>query len=263
MNVNGSSFSQNTVTAGAAGGTGGSAGTAGEAAGADFYVSLNSTTTFSTSANIQLDVAGGGTFFKTGTGLVTLAGQSASSALSNAIADQIKKGNLEVTLQDTTANPSLGIKQGGVHLSQVSVNEVSVHESARLEGTGVVGSATSKGTIAPGGAVGQGIGTVTALTVINNFEQHKKGTLEVAISPNSSNQLIVAGNSNLLGGTLSIVLNHGSYKKGHKYIVLTSTGGLTGKFQTVQVIGHKNLQVKVIYHPKFAEIELLNSVIVL
>lgn len=109
-----------------------------------------------------------------------------------------------------------------------------------LKGTGIVGSTTSSGTIAPGGSIGE-------LTINGNLVLNPTSNLEITISPTTSSLLQVLGNA-ALNGTLSVISDtSGFFGLGNSYTILTNTGTQSGTF--VFVNSDPNFTSTVTYLP--------------
>ncbi|MGF7206548.1 autotransporter-associated beta strand protein [Skermanella aerolata] len=156
-------------------------------------------------------LTGAGTLTKRGTGTLTL---SASNSMTgtNAIAD----GVLNVT-------------------GSLTGSATTVARGATLTGTGTVGAVTASGTIAPGAS----IGTLSATGPVT-FESGSAFAVE--IGPAQADRLAVASSVALSGGTLRILPQQGSYLTGMSYDVITATGGIAGRFSTVDVVNPERLR---------------------
>ena len=153
-------------------------------------------------------LTGAGTLTKRGTGTLTL---SASNSMTGTTA--IADGVLNVT-------------------GSLTGSATTVARGATLTGTGTVGAVAASGTIAPG-ASGAAIGTLSATGPVT-FETGSDFAVE--IGPAQADRLAVANSVALSGGTLRILPQQGSYLTGTSYDVITATGGITGRFSTVDVV---------------------------
>jgi outer membrane autotransporter protein len=111
----------------------------------------------------------------------------------------------------------------------IASSAVTVHNGARLTGTGTAGPTTvaTGGTIAPGHSIG-------TLNVVGPYTQASGTTYEAEVDPTStaSDQIAVAGGATLENGAVVNVTKttNASYRLGTRYTVLTTTDGLKGTF---------------------------------
>ncbi|WP_192499282.1 autotransporter domain-containing protein [Skermanella pratensis] len=152
-------------------------------------------------------LTGSGTLTKRGTGMLTL---SAANGMTGTTA--VLDGVLNVT-------------------GSLAGSAATVSSGATLAGTGTVGAVAVGGTIAPGDS-GASIGTLSAIGPVT-FESGS--TFAAKIHPAQADRLAVASSVALDGGTLRILPQEGSYSTGTSYDVITATGGITGRFSTVDV----------------------------
>jgi hypothetical protein len=250
---------ENSVYAGSGGLLGASDGQDGTAVGEDIYLMNNATMTISTIQNTQLNISGPGTILKTGNAQLTLVENSPPTFIDNS--KSIRQGDFSYSSVDYSNSPSIVISNGSLVLANVTANQATVQNGCSLGGIGFVGNVDNSAVVQPGGRVGSTM--TSAFVVVNNYIQRQGGTLSVDIYPNQdSNQLVVGGKSTIQG-VLQVNLTSGSYQKGTTFVVLSSSQGVTGKFDSLQIVGHKHLNAQIVYHPNFVEIQLMTSVIVL
>ncbi len=244
--VNGTTFSGNTVTAGAGGAgdvaSGGNAtnGGNGSAGGNDLFLMRGVTSTFNITGNNTYTFSpvignadgtsnAGVAIDKTGTGTLTLTGNS-----------QLV-GSTAVDAGALVANGTLG-------------GTMSVNNGGTLMGDGTVGATTvnSGGTIYPG--------TVGApLAISGNFIQQSGSTFAAEINPTASDRINVTGAAQInSGATLQVVVDPGSYTVGHTYTLLAATGSITGHYSFLMETGG-SLGFSVIYDPHDIEL-MINSI---
>lgn len=158
----------------------------------------NSNTTFSgVIANV-----GSGALTKTGTGIMTLTGANTYTGATN-----VNGGTLVVN---------------GSIVSAVTVN------GGTLGGSGSVGGVTIGGTIAPGNSIG-------TLTVNGAFTQNANSRYQVELNSAGQSDLIqVNGAATINGGIIDVLAASGSYTTGQRWTILNATGGVTGRYSSIQ-----------------------------
>ena len=152
-------------------------------------------------------ISGTGGLVKTGTGMLTLSGNSGAFAGTTSITG----GMLEV---GDANNPTA--KLGG---------NVTVGPVGALAGHGTIGGSVTNmsGVVAPGGSIG-------TLMVGGNFTQGSAGALVVEVSPTVASQLVVGGKASL-AGTLALVYDPGTYSA--KSYTLVQAASVSGSFSAV------------------------------
>jgi uncharacterized protein with beta-barrel porin domain len=110
---------------------------------------------------------------------------------------------------------------------------ITVDPGATLGGTGTLSNTTINdgATLAPGPP--NSIGT---LRVIGNLVLASAARYMVQVSPATASLTAVSGAASL-GGTLVADGTGGAYTVGHKYAVVTASGGVTGTFSSLAVTG--------------------------
>jgi uncharacterized protein with beta-barrel porin domain len=113
--------------------------------------------------------------------------------------------------------------QGGSITSTVAVN------GGVLAGSGSVGATTvaSGGVVSPGGAAGN------VLTVNGALSFASGSTLAITASPTAATSLAVTGPATIGGGAVTVTAGSGTYNPSTTYVLLTSSGGVTGQFAGV------------------------------
>lgn len=252
LSINNCRYKNNSVSGGNGGTLGASYGQDGIASGEDFYVMKDATLAISTAQSAQLSISGPGSIVKTGSAQLTLREHSPQTILLN---------STTINSVDYANSPNVNVSGGDLILAKAITSKVVVDSNASLKGIGFAGSVDSSGIVKPEGRVGNTI--TSALVVVDSYVQKQAGTLSVDLYPNhDSNQLIVNGKSKIQG-KLQINLTPGTYEKGTSFVVLTSAQGITGKFDTLSITGHRHADAQVIYHDNFVEVKLKTSVIVL
>ncbi len=213
-------------------------------------------------------ISGVGKLTKTGAGTLTLTGANTYSggtdiaggtvvaSIASLGAGDIRNDGALVLAQDTDAVDGRVIdgsgtltKQGGgrlvlngggamsgatdVQAGALIINgafansAITVATGATLGGSGAVGATTVQtgGTIAPGNSVG-------TLRVNGDYVQQAGSTYVVEIGGASADQIAVDGTATLAAGAAMSVVRTGSdlYRPGASYLVLGTTGGLTGAY---------------------------------
>jgi len=141
----------------------------------------------------------------------------------------------------TTLNASNNIVSGGVTVSggTLAIGDannanafltanVVVNNQATLIGHGTIaGALFIDGVVRPGGSIG-------TLSLSGTYTQSASGKLSIEINPTQNSQLAISGSPGTanVSGALELSATTGTYAP-KKYTILTTTGGLSGKFDTV------------------------------
>lgn len=144
----------------------------------------------------------------------------------------IKSGSGALTLGNQAFAGMTLISQGTLVLAGTMPSAITVARGGTLAGVGAVRSidVQSGGAIAPGGEAS--IGTITAT---GDFVQRSGSTYLANIINGTADTLAVGGAATIeSGATLAI---SGSGTATGQYTLLTASGGLTGRYGTVQVTG--------------------------
>lgn len=96
-----------------------------------------------------------------------------------------------------------------------------VASAATLAGVGTVHNLSVSGTISPGNSPG-------TITVTGDYTQSATGNYICQVTPTASDLINVTGGSATLAGTLTVVPEYAFYNSGTTWIILTTTGGVTG-----------------------------------
>lgn len=259
LNLTNCRFKDNAVIAGNGGSHSDSVGENGIAAGEDLYIMDAAIATTTVNFDSQINISGPGTLVKNGPARLILAEHSPISHPRGIHREAFSNSEFAFDVNNIDKT-GLVINEGPVALANVCIGSAAVQAGGVLRGVGYVNNVENYGTVRPDGRIGATL--EDALIVTNEYLQKTGATLIVEIYANTdSNQLIVTGKSRVRG-KLQINLNSGYYKKGTKFVVLTSTKGVTGQFDSLSIVGHRYLNAKINYYPKYIEIELLNNAIV-
>ena len=153
-------------------------------------------------------ITSGGILSKTGDGTLVLTGAGNSAASTS-----VSGGVLEV---------------GDADSSSASLSSpVTVTAGGTLMGHGSILGAVqnSTGTVRPGGSIG-------TLTVNGDYNQASSGILAIELNPVTSSRLAVSGSA-ILGGTLAVLPDAGTYVPGTRYTILTAGNGIAGTFTSL------------------------------
>jgi autotransporter-associated beta strand protein len=177
------------------------------------------------------DSGGAGTLVKQGAGMLVLNG---TSSVGNTT---VGAGTLAIG----------DINNPGASLTST----VAVGSAGTLIGHGtVIGAVANNGTVAPGGTIG-------TLSINGSYTQAPSATLAIELNPTTSSALAVSGTPGKasLAGTLSLLLDAGSYARGTSYTVLTASGGVSGSFGTVTST-NASLVFTPVYEPDAVDLTL-------
>lgn len=169
-----------------------------------------------TNASYGGTLSGTGLFSMDGNATVLLTGDSAG------FAGRTRVNNGTLLVGDVAGEGALG-------------GSIQVLQGATLGGSGTVGSgAGSNVTIAPGATLspGSSIGTLRIDGDVV-FEAGSRFVIEVGPQNGQSDLAQVTGTATLKGGNVAHVGANGQYKLNSIYTILSSQGGLTGRFDTV------------------------------
>ena len=115
---------------------------------------------------------------------------------------------------------------GGTVIVNGSLGDVTLSSGATLGGTGTLGDITANGRVAPGNS----IGTLNSGSVTFNPDS----VLAVEIAPDGSADLLnVTGAATVNGGNVEVTPQAGDYSDGQQFLILQTTGGVTGAFDGV------------------------------
>jgi uncharacterized protein with beta-barrel porin domain len=147
-----------------------------------------------------------------------------------------KIGSSTWTVTGAFAQPDPWTVQSGTLVVNGDLSAASgttVDPGATLSGTGTLSNTTIQNgaTLAPGPP--NGVGT---LRVTGNLLLASAATYLVQVSPAAASLTFVSGTASL-GGTLVANGTGGTYSIGHKYAVLTASGGVTGTFASLVASG--------------------------
>ena len=190
--------------------------------GNDIFLNTGSTLLYKSLGDVSpIDVFGTGNLFKSGLGSVTF------------------------TIPSSTAL-ALIAQEGDAISTGVRTEPTIVIEGARLEGVQTSLYIINHGTLKPSTS----IGTTTAT---GDYHQAPAGTLEIAITPSTTDLLEIGGNA-FLQGSLFIDPETGAYTTGTKYTILTTGGSVSQQFTSVS---SSNGTFQVNYFSDRVEIEVV------
>lgn len=156
-------------------------------------------------------INGGGTFNKSGVGLLDLRAAPGGSFTGLYL-----------------------VSEGTAKISANLTNNFTVTGAAILKGSGGVGTLTNSGSVRPGNSIG-------TLTVNGNYVQQSSGNLQIEINSSGQSDLLkvigslspsTAGDVSL-AGSVSVIQDTGYYAMGTRYRFLTYTGTRTGVFGSI------------------------------
>jgi autotransporter-associated beta strand protein len=155
-----------------------------------------------------------------GTGGLTIAGTGGETVLNNANTftglTTISGG--ELTVGDST------------HTGASIAGSAVVNSGGTLRGHGTIGgNVTNSGTVMPGASIG-------TLTISGNYTQPSTGTLAIEVTPTTSDMLNVGGTASL-AGTLALTPDTGLYRPYTRYLIVSSSGGVSGTFGNITDAG--------------------------
>lgn len=141
--------------------------------------------------------------------------------------EQRGSGTVTLTANSNNIGPTT-VANGTLWVNGAIVSDTTVNNGATLGGNGSVGNVTlnAGGSIAPGNS----IGTLNIVDV--DFSAGGVYQVEVDAAGNSD-MLIASGTATLSGGTVQVLPIAGSYNYSTDYTILSATGGLNGRFNTV------------------------------
>ncbi|WP_175525697.1 autotransporter domain-containing protein [Bosea sp. OK403] len=148
--------------------------------------------------------------------------------LGNGTLRQIGSGTTILTANNAAFAGTTSVEAGTLSVNGVLGGTVTVL-GGRLQGNGSVGATTvaAGGTIAPGNSIG-------TLTVNGAYLQAAGSTYQVEIDPATvtSDLIRVNGTATLASGAAFTAVNYtgATLLAGQRYTILTSTGGLTGRY---------------------------------
>ena len=126
------------------------------------------------------------------------------------------------------ASYPVNVQSRGILLNNGVVYASTVTNNGTLSGTGTFdGIINNNGTVSPGNSPG-------TMTIVGDFVSTSGSTLEIELSPTATSLLAISGTGTLnSGSTLELVPALGCYGDLTQYTILTTGGGLTGTFSTV------------------------------
>ena len=197
-----------------------------------------STQTFSATAgnllinsNISFNGAAAITLVVTGSFDTTITGAIIDPGIPPTFSTLLKTGTGTLTLTGQSTYPGNTIVNGGRLLVNGSIASLNtfVNAGGTLGGFGLVGgNVINAGNVAPGASVG-------TLTIRGNYTQTKDGTLTIEIDSKKNHDVLAVGGQANLDGTLRIqkLGKAPRLKVGDTFKVLTASGGVSGEFDKV------------------------------
>ena len=169
----------------------------------------------------------------------------------------VKQGTGMLVLNGTSSVGNTTVGAGTLAIGDINnpgaslTSAVAVGSAGTLIGHGtVIGTVANNGTVAPGGTIG-------TLSINGSYTQAPSATLAIELNPTASSTLAVSGTPGKasLAGTLSLLLDAGSYARGTSYTVLTASGGVSGSFATV-TSPNASLVFTPLYEPDAVDVTL-------
>ena len=173
--------------------------------GSSLIFNLNNTLTISTPIegdSLTTPLDNSGSLVKTGAGILKLNGANTYVG-----GTTIEQGSLQL---NGSINGDLLIESRGTLLGNATVN----------------GNINNNGIISPGNSIGTIFSTGLNLSSTSVYQ--------VEIDPTSSDLLSVSGSA-ILGGTLQVMQGAGNYSRSGRYLLIKTTGGLSGSFASVVI----------------------------
>ncbi|MGP1257250.1 MAG: autotransporter outer membrane beta-barrel domain-containing protein, partial [Kiloniellales bacterium] len=137
-----------------------------------------------------------------------------------------KAGGGSLTLTGTSSFTGGTAVTGGTLIVNGTLGDVNVGSGTILGGVGSLGALTANGRVAPGNS----IGTLSSGPVTFN----PGSVLAAEIAPDGSADLLdVTGTATINGGRVEIAPQAGNYSDGQQFLILQTTAGVTGVFDTV------------------------------
>ncbi|HKR77185.1 MAG TPA: autotransporter domain-containing protein, partial [Rhodanobacter sp.] len=113
------------------------------------------------------------------------------------------------------------------HPNATLAGTVTVNSGATMGGIGTIGALDLSGTVVPGNTTG-------TLSVTGNAVFRNGSSYQVGATPAGQGSLIaIGGNASILGGSVLVLAQPGSYAPRTNYTILTAAQGVTGQFGAV------------------------------
>ncbi|WP_375595380.1 autotransporter domain-containing protein [Algihabitans albus] len=172
-------------------------------------------------------LSGGGTV-ALGSGDLTTGG-AGDSSFSGGISGSgglTKTGVGSLTLSGINSFTGGMAVSGGTLIVNGTLGDVTLGSDGILGGTGSLGALTADGRVAPGNS----IGTLSSGPVTFN----PGSVLAAEIAPDGRADLLdVAGTATINGGRVEVTPQVGSYSDGQQFLILRTTGGVAGTFDSI------------------------------
>jgi len=188
-------------------------------------------------------IAGAGNYFL-GSNQLTVGGNNLSTTVSGVISDcgptgvecvagttgggltKVGTGTLTLTGANTYTGPTL-VNGGVLNVTGSLVSAVTVNSTGTLTGIGTIGGLD----VAIGGTVAPGNSSIGTLGVAGDITFEPGSIYQVkANAAGQSDQINATGMTTIGGGTVQVLAQSGTYLRQTRYTILTSSGGVTGKF---------------------------------
>src|SRR6516162_5665514 len=188
-------------------------------------------------------IAGAGNYFL-GSNQLTVGGNNLSTTVSGVISDcgptgvecvagttgggltKVGTGTLTLTGANTYTGPTL-VNGGVLNVTGSLVSAVTVNSTGTLTGIGTIGGLD----VAIGGTVAPGNSSIGTLGVAGDITFEPGSIYQVkANAARQSDQINATGMTTIGGGTVQVLAQSGTYLRQTRYTILTSSGGVTGKF---------------------------------
>jgi len=174
-----------------------------------------------------------GSFSKSGVGELVLSGSSpemftmpitvleGTLTAPTSIANPVTVSGGIFNLTGSTSGTTTVNSGGTFTITGTTSASTTVNSGGLLKGTGTLQnvSVNAGGTIRPGNSIGT-LDVSGTLSLI--------GITQIEISPSSSSQIHVTGLTTLLGGTVNVIQDAGSYPSSGSYPIIVSDGGIVG-----------------------------------
>jgi len=194
---------------------------------------IDSTTALTLSSNTIQGSSVNSSIRKTGGGELIISASPMSFTSPITISD----GTL--TISGTNQN-AVTVNGGTYNITGSCTGATTVNSGGILKGTGTLQNVTvnAGGTIRPGNSIG---------TLHVSGDLDLIGITQIEISPSSSSQIQVTGVTSLLGGTVNVIQDAGTYPSSGSYPIIVSDGGILGLFNPTVTGGNAGFSFSLDY----------------